>query len=59
MLLSPRIGRVLSAVGAALLIVALFIVWYNIARSPADGPTTSTGWDTFPACGSRSSRARP
>lgn len=48
MLLSPRIGRVLSAVGAALLIVALFIVWYNIARSPADGPTTSTGWDTFP-----------
>lgn len=48
MLLSPRIGRVLSALGAALLIVALFVVWYDIARSPAEGPTTSTGWDTFP-----------
>jgi hypothetical protein len=48
MLLSPRIGRVLSAAGALLLIVALFMVWYNIARSPMDGSTTSTGWQTFP-----------
>ena len=48
MLLSPRIGRLLSAAGAALLIVALFIVWYDIARSPVEGSTSSTGWDTFP-----------
>jgi hypothetical protein len=47
-LLSPRIGRILSAAGAVLLVVALFLVWYDIARSPAQGPTTSTGWDTFP-----------
>ncbi len=48
MLLSPRIGRLLSAAGAMLLIAALFLVWYDIARSPAEGPTTSTGWETFP-----------
>jgi hypothetical protein len=48
MLLSPRIGRVLSAVGAVLLIIGLFMVWYNIARSPVEGSTTSTGWQTFP-----------
>ena len=48
MLLSPRIGRLLSAAGAVLLIVALFLVWYDIARTAAEGPTTSTGWETFP-----------
>lgn len=48
MLLSPRIGRYLSAAGAVLLIVSLFLVWYDIDRSAAEGSTTSTGWDTFP-----------
>lgn len=46
-MLKPNTGRVLSAVGACLLIVALFLVWYEIDRG--GGVTdTSTGWDTFP-----------
>jgi hypothetical protein len=46
-MLKPNAGRVLSAVGAALLILALFLVWYEIDRG--GGVTeTSTGWDTFP-----------
>jgi peptidoglycan/LPS O-acetylase OafA/YrhL len=46
-MLKPNTGRVLSAVGAGLLIVALFLVWYDIDRG--GGVTeTSTGWDTFP-----------
>jgi hypothetical protein len=47
-MLKPNTGRVLSAVGAGLLILALFLVWYDIDRSAAEGSTTSTGWDTFP-----------
>ncbi|MGH2947334.1 MAG: hypothetical protein ACRDPC_13960 [Solirubrobacteraceae bacterium] len=47
-MLKPNTGRALSAVGAGLLIVTLFLVWYDIDRSAAEGTTTSTGWDTFP-----------
>ena len=47
MILNPKIGRVLSAVGAALLIVSLFLVWYHVDRDNGV-TTTSTGWDTFP-----------
>ena len=47
-MLTPNLGRVLSAVGAVLLIVTLFVVWYDIDRSAAEGATTSTGWDFFP-----------
>jgi hypothetical protein len=45
-MLKPNAGRVLSAVGAGLLIVALFLVWYDIDRGTFT--ETSTGWDTFP-----------
>lgn len=46
-MLKPMTGRILSAVGAALLILTLFLVWYHVDR---DGgvTTTSTGWETFP-----------
>jgi hypothetical protein len=47
-MLKPNVGRALSAVGACLLIVTLFLVWYDIDRSAAEGTTTSTGWETFP-----------
>jgi hypothetical protein len=46
-MLNPRIGRILSAVGAALLILALFLVWYHVDRDNGV-TTTSTGWETFP-----------
>ncbi len=46
MILTPLIGRILSAVGAALLIITLFVVWYHVDRGASI--TTSTGWDTFP-----------
>ena len=46
-MLNPMVGRILSAVGAALLIVALFLVWYHVDRESGI-TTTSTGWDTFP-----------
>jgi hypothetical protein len=46
-MLNPIVGRILSAVGAALLIVALFLVWYHVDRDSGI-TTTSTGWDTFP-----------
>jgi hypothetical protein len=46
-MLKPITGRILSAMGAALLILAIFLVWYHVDR---DGgvTTTSTGWETFP-----------
>jgi hypothetical protein len=47
-MLNPNVGRVLSAVGACLLIVTLFVVWYDIGRTAAEGSTTGTGWETFP-----------
>lgn len=46
-MLNPKLGRVLSAVGATLLIVSLFLVWYHVDRDNGV-TTTSTGWDTFP-----------
>jgi hypothetical protein len=46
-LLSPRTGRILSAVGAALLVVALFVTWYHIDRTAAQGDPETTGWQTF------------
>jgi hypothetical protein len=46
-MLKPITGRILSAVGAALLIVTLFVVWYHVDRD-GNVTTTSTGWDTFP-----------
>src|ERR671919_746261 len=47
-MLKPNLGRVFSAVGACLLIVTLFVVWYDIDRSAAEGTATSTGWQAFP-----------
>lgn len=45
-LLKPNVGRALSAVGAVLTILSLFMVWYEIAR--ANGVVDdSTGWQTF------------
>jgi hypothetical protein len=44
-MLSPTIGRVLSAVGAVVVAVALALTWYHIDRSA--GTTDSTGWQTF------------
>jgi hypothetical protein len=46
-MLKPMGGRILSAVGAALLILTLFVVWYHVERDNGV-TTTSTGWDTFP-----------
>ena len=42
-LLKPNVGRALSAVGAIVLILALFMVWYEL--QPRD--ETTTGWQTF------------
>jgi hypothetical protein len=47
-MVTPNLGRILSAVGACLLIATLFVVWYDIDRSAAEGATTSTGWESFP-----------
>jgi hypothetical protein len=47
-MLNPNLGRVLSAVGACLLIVTLFVVWYGVDRTAAEGTTTATGWEAFP-----------
>jgi hypothetical protein len=47
-MLNPNLGRVLSAVGACLLIVTLFVVWYDIDRTVVEGTTTATGWQAFP-----------
>ncbi|MEY2443264.1 MAG: hypothetical protein QOJ46_2690 [bacterium] len=46
-MLSPRTGRILSALGAALLVVALFVTWYHIDRTAAQGDPDTTGWQTF------------
>jgi hypothetical protein len=43
--ISERMGRILSAVGAVLLIAGLFLTWYHIDRTT--GPTDTTGWQTF------------
>jgi hypothetical protein len=46
-MLSPTLGRVLSAVGAVVVAVALVLTWYHIDRSALQGTTESTGWQTF------------
>jgi hypothetical protein len=46
-MLSPTIGRVLSAVGAVVVALALALTWYHIDRSALQGTTESTGWQTF------------
>jgi hypothetical protein len=38
-------GRVLSAVGAVMLVAGLFLTWYHIERP--QGATETTGWQTF------------
>jgi peptidoglycan/LPS O-acetylase OafA/YrhL len=43
--ISRQMGRVLSAVGALLLILGLFLTWYHIDRTL--GSTDTTGWQTF------------
>jgi NhaP-type Na+/H+ or K+/H+ antiporter len=45
-LLKPNVGRALSAIGALIVVLALFMTWYHIVR--ADGSTDdTTGWQTF------------
>ena len=46
-MLSPTIGRVLSAVGAVVVAVGLVLTWSHIDRSALQGTTESTGWQTF------------
>jgi len=46
-LLSQRTGRILSAVGAVVLAVALFVIWYKIDRPASLGDPDTTGWQTF------------
>ena len=45
MLLKPNTGRVLSALGAIIVVVALFVTWYHIDRATN---AHTTGWQTFP-----------
>ena len=47
-MLPPALGRMLSAAGAAVVVVALFLTWYHVERSPALGDPNTTGWQTFP-----------
>jgi peptidoglycan/LPS O-acetylase OafA/YrhL len=44
-MLSPTLGRLLSAVGAVVVAVALVLTWYHIDRTA--GATDTTGWQTF------------
>jgi hypothetical protein len=46
-LLTPRTGRILSAAGAVLLAIALFLTWYHIDRAASLGDPDTTGWQTF------------
>ena len=46
-MISERMGRILSAVGAVILVAGLFLTWYHIDRSAAEGTTDTTGWQTF------------
>lgn len=45
-MMSPAVGRVLTAVGAAILAVAPFLFWYEIVRRGGAVDQT-TGWQTF------------
>jgi hypothetical protein len=47
-LLKPNVGRALSAIGALIVVLALFMTWYHVvyaAGSPP--PKDTTGWQTF------------
>jgi len=44
--ITERMGRVLSAVGAVLLGGGLFVTWYHIQRGPGL-VEPATGWETF------------
>jgi hypothetical protein len=45
-LLKPNVGRALSAVGALIVVLALFMTWYHIVR-PGGETDDTTGWQTF------------
>src|SRR3954469_13867721 len=45
-MISQRLGRFLSAVGAILLAGGLFVTWYHIQRT-GGFVESSTGWETF------------
>jgi hypothetical protein len=45
-MISQRMGRFLSAVGAILLAGGLFVTWYHIQRS-GGSVDSSSGWQTF------------
>jgi hypothetical protein len=45
--ISVRTGRVLSALGAVLLGVGLFMTWYHVDRPAAVGRPDLSGWDVF------------
>src|SRR4051794_29874200 len=45
-MMKPNTGRVLSAAGAALLLVSLALIWYHVDRPT--GQQSWTGWRTFP-----------
>jgi peptidoglycan/LPS O-acetylase OafA/YrhL len=45
-LLKPNVGRALSALGALIVVLALFMTWYHIVR-PDGAIDDTTGWQTF------------
>jgi peptidoglycan/LPS O-acetylase OafA/YrhL len=45
-LLKPNVGRALSAIGALIVVLALFMTWYRITRTGGTVDDT-TGWQTF------------
>jgi prepilin signal peptidase PulO-like enzyme (type II secretory pathway) len=45
-LLKPNVGRALSAIGALIVVLALFMTWYHIVR-PDGTVDDTTGWQTF------------
>jgi hypothetical protein len=46
-MINELMGRILSAVGAVILVMALFLTWYHIDRTVAQGTVDATGWQTF------------
>ena len=45
MLLKPNVGRALSAIGALVVVLALFMTWYHVTKGTTTDDTT--GWQTF------------
>ncbi len=45
-LLKPNVGRALSAIGALIVVLAMFMTWYRIVR-PDGSIDETTGWQTF------------